>query len=309
MPESTLSKLAQDAARSKKLKAELEALYESRRTLDERVMTLEYEKQAEESDVEKLEEGSLAAFFYKVIGKADEKLTKEREEAYAAAVRYDAAVAELSAVESDIKKYETERRTLAGSEIRYKAALDERAAKIRESGGISGEKLLALEQGIAEAEAKLRELNEARQAGTAALASADAVTETLDKAEKYGVWDLFGGGLIADMAKHGSLDEAQTQIHNLQSELGRFKNELADVELSADITVSFSTYDRFCDIFFDGIFTNVAAIDRIANSRGEVVGVARGIERVIKHIDACRRDTEAVLENMRNRRESLIAEL
>ena len=41
----------------------------------------------EQADVERLEGGSLSAFFYNVIGKMDEKLTKEREEAYAAKVK------------------------------------------------------------------------------------------------------------------------------------------------------------------------------------------------------------------------------
>ena len=48
-----------------------------------RLKKLEKSKLAEQADVDRLEGHSLAAFFYQVIGKMDEKLDKERQEAYA----------------------------------------------------------------------------------------------------------------------------------------------------------------------------------------------------------------------------------
>ena len=54
----------------------------------------------EDADVEKWEGGSLAAFFYGVVGKREERLEKEKQEAYEAAVKHDAVKAELAAVEA-----------------------------------------------------------------------------------------------------------------------------------------------------------------------------------------------------------------
>ena len=42
---------------------------------------------------------SLAAFFYHAVGRLDEQLDKERQEAYAAQVKYDAAAQELTALD------------------------------------------------------------------------------------------------------------------------------------------------------------------------------------------------------------------
>ena len=53
-------------------------------------------------DVDRLEGRSLSAFFYNVIGKMDEKLTQEKQEAYAARVKYDAAARELAGIEEDL---------------------------------------------------------------------------------------------------------------------------------------------------------------------------------------------------------------
>lgn len=40
------------------------------------------------------------------------------------------------------------------------------------------------------------------------------------------------------MAKHSELDDAQRQVQNLQEDLRRFKTELVDIEISADLHVS-----------------------------------------------------------------------
>ena len=45
----------------------------------------------------------------------------------------------------------------------------------------------------------------------------------------WATFDLFGGGLISDLAKHGHLDSAQHNVALLQSQLRRFRTELADV--------------------------------------------------------------------------------
>lgn len=58
----------------------------------------------EQADVKQLEGRSLAAFYYQIVGKKAEKLDKERQEAYAATVKYDVEVQELATLEEDIKR-------------------------------------------------------------------------------------------------------------------------------------------------------------------------------------------------------------
>ena len=56
-----------------------EELLSQKNMLLEEVEKLKKSSLKEQADVERLEGGSLASFFYNVIGKMDEKLTKERE--------------------------------------------------------------------------------------------------------------------------------------------------------------------------------------------------------------------------------------
>ena len=105
MSDSTLKELWQQVAEKKSCKAKQKELTAQRDTLADRLKKLEKSKLAEQADVDRLEGHSLAAFFYQVIGKMDEKLDKERQEAYAARVKYDAALHDLSSVDADLSRF------------------------------------------------------------------------------------------------------------------------------------------------------------------------------------------------------------
>ena len=96
-------------ARKKKLEASIDELRIQRKAYANRADELRKALSKEQADVERLEGRSLAAFFYQVVGKMDEKLTKEQQEAYAAQAKYDAAARELEGIERDLKRCEDER--------------------------------------------------------------------------------------------------------------------------------------------------------------------------------------------------------
>ena len=80
-----LSLLSGQVARQKKLRAMLDSLYARRTELEGRERELAAVRAAEQKDVDRLEGASLAALFYSMIGKKDEQLDKEQQEACAAA--------------------------------------------------------------------------------------------------------------------------------------------------------------------------------------------------------------------------------
>ena len=97
-----LKQLQQQTAEKKRLEGKLRELYMQRTVLQKQVEKLEQEKLAEQADVDRLENHSLSALFYQMVGRLDEKLDKERQEAYAVWAKYDAAVRELDSVEAEI---------------------------------------------------------------------------------------------------------------------------------------------------------------------------------------------------------------
>ena len=114
------------------------------------------------------------------------------------------------------------------------------------------------------------------------------ILEKLSSAQSWGTFDLLGGGLIADMAKHSHLDEAQEKVERLQGALRRFKTELADVEIIADMQVSIDGFLRFADYFFDGLFADWSVMNRISEARGQVEKVKKQIQTVLSKLNvAC----------------------
>ena len=301
-----LQALQEKIARFRQLSAMLKELRNQRDTLAGRVRELEAIKLEEQADVERLEGRSLAAFYYNVIGKIDERLNKERQEAYAARVKYDAAVRELEAVESDLHRFESEYNELRGCEQQYEAALKEKAVAVKAAGGVNAEEIFKLEEHNAFLESQKKELREASTAGNSALSTARQVLDSLGSAESWGTWDLLGGGLLADMAKHSHLDEAQGAIERLQSQLRRFKTELADVTIHADMQVNVDGFLRFADYFFDGLFADWAVMDKISQSQSQVQSTTRQIQNVLSRLNSMMSAVEQEQTQIKNKMDALV---
>lgn len=301
-----LQQLQEQMARSKQLEAMIKELRNQRDSLAAQVRELESIKLEEQADVDRLEGRSLAAFFYNVIGKMDEQLDKERQEAYAARVKYDAAARELEGVEADLRRYESELSALRGCEHRYDEVLKEKADAIKAAGGSNGEEILKLEERNAFLESQKKELQEAISAGNAALSITQQVLSSLDSAEGWGTWDLFGGGLVADLAKHSHLDEAQGAIEQLQFQLRRFKTELADVTIQADMQVNVDGFLRFADYFFDGLFADWAVLDKINQSQSQVQNTKSQIASVLSRLDSMMRTLEQEQVQIKSKLDTLV---
>lgn len=296
-----LQQLQEQTARRRKLMSVTRELRCQRDTFSAQVQELQAVMLDEQADVDRLEGRSLAAFFYNVIGRMDEKLDRERREAYEARVKYDAAARELAETEAELD-------ALRGCEERYQAALEEKSRAVKAAGGAEAEKLLELERHIAVLDSQKRELDEAVSAGTAALHTAESVLSSLDSAEGWGTWDLFGGGLISDLAKHSRLDEAQNAIEHLQSQLRRFKTELADVAVCADIQVNVDGFLRFADYFFDNLFTDWAVLDHIHQSQEQVRDVRNRIGSILSRLNAALDSTRRDQAQSRERLAQLVRE-
>ena len=308
MYDTALQQLQEQVARCHRLLTMTAELRRQRETFAARALKLGDIMRNEQADVDRLEGRSLTAFFYNVIGKMDEKQDQERREAYEARVKYDAAAHALAEVEEELRRSEAELDALRGCEERYQAALRKKSDAIKAGGGERAEQILRQERNLVSLESQKRELDEAITAGRAALRTTENVLSNLDDAEGWGTWDLIGGGLLTDMAKHSRLDEAQRLIESLQSQLCRFKTELADVAVYADIQVSVEGFLRFADCFFDNLFTDWAVLDHIKQSQEQVRGTRNQIQSVLSRLESLSYSAEQEWEQTKSRLEQLVRE-
>ena len=252
--------------------------------LKERVNKLEVISAEEQADVDRLEGRSLAAFFYYVIGKKDQQLDKERQEAYGARVMYDAAFQEWEAAKADLSRYEKEYEALQGCERQYEKTMKEKMAAVKATGGAESERILELEERLSFVQSQKKEIVEAIREGEAAWDITDRILESLDSAEGWGTWDLLGGDFLAGLEKHSHLDAAQEAVEQLQSRLRKFKTELSDVMIDADMQVNVEGFLRFADLFFDGLFLDWTVLNQISESQDQVQNVRNQISALLSRL-------------------------
>ena len=303
-----LRTLREQVARQEQLRSRERSLQSQLPALKAREAELAAARSKEQRDVDKLEGGSLTAYFLRFTGGLEDRLDQERAEASQAAVRHDMVCRELASVQADLTATREELTALAGCEEQYRAALAEKARQLQDAGGPTGERLRALEAREAALTGQRRELREAVEAGEAARVSAEGILSSLDSAEGWGTWDLLGGGLFADLAKHGHLDDAQQQVEELQVQLRRFHTELADVEIRADMQVQIDGFLRFADFFFDGIFADWAVMNRIHDAQQQVEGTRDQISRVLTRLETLEQDAGRELAEIREERERLVTQ-
>ena len=276
-----LQSLQQKLSRKKHLQALLKELHTQRIELETKVASLKKIMEEDEYDVTRLERRGLASLFYGIVGKKEEKLNEERREAVTSKAKYDVAMQEMDLVQRRIVRYEEELDTLKDIEMKYAYALKEKVELLKATATPVSEKILQYEEQISGFENQKKEIREAISAGNKAKNIAEQVLSELDDAEGWGTWDLLGGGLISDLAKHSSLDDAQEEIEHLQVQLRRFKTELADVTIRAEMQVNIDGFLRFADYFFDGLFADWAVLDKIEESQAEVKNIIKQIQAVL----------------------------
>ena len=301
-----LQKLQEKAAQKKSVEAKLRELKAQKDELNNRVYVFKKTMKREQADVDRLERTSLSSVFYAMLGKKEEMLDKEKVEAYAAKVKYDSAVEGLKVLEDDLQQREAQLRDLIDCEQQYHALLQEKREAIKATDSLDAERIIQIEQQIAEQKNHKKEIKEAISAGTLALGTAISIVSSLDSAQSWGTYDLVNGGLIAGMAKHSYLDEAQNKVITLQSQLRKFKTELTDVTIRAEMKVNVDGFLRFADYFYDGLFADWAVLDRIGRSKSSVMAVKTKIESALSKLKRMDAAVDQMIQQLEMERDNIV---
>ena len=290
-------------ARQGQLEAQLKDLQEQRTERERRVMDTGRAFRAVQDDVDRLERGGLRAFFLSLTGDREVQLSKERREALAAQVQYEQARRDLEDIDGRIRAVLGEKDSLRIDRIRRDALLEEKGELLKQMGGEAGARLTELDQRLDELESQRREVSEALFAGEGAEQALAAVLDSLDRAEDWGTWDMLGGGMLATMAKHEHLDDAQAGIGWAQQCLSRFRTELADVGHMEIPQVHIGEFATFADYFFDGLFADWFVQSRIHDAQDGVSEVHLHVLHALgrlRELDAALAGEQAGLEGERD---------
>ncbi len=261
-----LKELHRQKLQKKRLKAMEIELERQRDEVAKKASELGKIKQKEQLDVDKLEGKTIKALFFTLSGTKDEKLSQERQEAYVAAMKYDAAQRDLQAIIYDLEICKEDLEKLEGIEKEYEHLLEQKKNSLKQEASHRAHEVIILEKQMEDLSHEIVELEEALDVGYHAFDLVDTIVKELEEAHGLAELDTFMDNFVIDMQKHEHLHEAQDLIGDLRQELRRFKTELADVNIEGDIQIEMDDFSEFADWFFDNIFMDWDIKEKIANS-------------------------------------------
>ncbi len=299
-----MEELQQQIFRRNKLKNMLAELRNQRRTASDKTDELKHSLDQENEDVEKLESKNLTHLFYSVLGKLGEQVEKEKQEALAAKLKYDQAIREIEQIDQQIHQCEKESAEYFNCQRQYDALYEKKKQLLMEANSETAQQLLDIAHQLDAVKNNQKEIKEAIHAGNEVSSHIERALESLDKAEGWGTYDLLGGGLIADLAKHSHIDDAKGEADQIQWKLSQFRTELADVKIYNDIHFETDGFGKFADFFFDGLIADWCMQSRINESADSIRRVQEQVRTVLFKLKTME-DAEAKhileLEGKRNR--------
>lgn len=127
-------------------------------------------------------------------------------------------------------------------------------------------------------EMEAREIREAIDAADNALHHLKSARTYLDKAGTWGLFDIFGGGLISGVMKHSRMADAEREIDNARYALQKFSKELRDV--SGYSSIHINDFLTFADFFFDGFVADILVQSKIGQGKKQCDDAIRRVSDI-----------------------------
>ena len=264
-----LKELYAKKLQKKRLEAMKEELQKQEDEVAKKAAELEVIRKKEQLDVDKLEGKTIKALFFTLAGAKEEKLSKERQEAYIAAMKHDAAVRDLAGIMTDLSACKEELEALSDIEVVFDHLLGQKKNSIKQEASRRANEVIRLEKQMETLSHEIIELEEALEAGYKAFDIVDKIVKELQEAHELADWDTFMDNMFIDMQKQEHIHNAQDLIQDLRHELRRFKTEMADVNIDEEIYIEMDDFSEFADWFFDNIFTDWDIKEKIENSQAQ----------------------------------------
>lgn len=250
----------------------------------------------EQLDVEKMSQTSLKTLFYKCLGTHDKQVAKEKEEALAAALKYESCKKSVDELTDKLSQLTKRHYEMSKVQDKLDALYEEKRRVMASFNMPEYAKIGQLEKEISFIRREIKELKEAITPGNMAINTLNEAIELLDSAGDWGTWDLLGGGLIADMMKHDKIDKAKQAILNAQTYVQRLQVELQDVNMSLDGSIQITGGAVFADFFFDGLIADWYMQSKISQSRENVVATCGKIRKIVSTLSTQLNHKEKDLE-------------
>ena len=303
-----LEEAQQGMLRLQKINSMLDELNNQKTSFKIKVSELKCILEKEEFDVDNLEGKSVSHIFHTILGDFEEHLEKERKEALAARLKYDQATRDLETVNNEISNLVSEMAQYESCESTYHKLYEKKKEMLLQSGSKVADRILKLSEQINNINNNINEINEAINAGNQVISHLDNATASLNSAQGWGTWDMLGGGLISDIAKHSHIDDATSEVEEAQRALLHFRTELADVSISNNIGIEVGGFAKFADFFFDGLIADWNMQSKIHKSQDSVYETNNQVQQVLDKLKSMKKEEIFQVEQLEQKIKDLITQ-
>ncbi|MBY0097812.1 hypothetical protein [Mesobacillus maritimus] len=264
---------------------------------------------SEEKDVVKLESMSLKNLVAILSGTKEEKLSKEKQEMIAAKHKLEEAVKTKMVIDEENLKLQNALKAFEKIEEEYHQLLSQKETIIKSGTTRFAEKVFELSGKEGSLKAYLVEVEEAISAGNYAKSALEDARSSLEKAEGWGTWDMFGGGALSGVMKHQHIDQAEALLHKAQTNIRQFQKELLDIREQAHLKIEISDMLKFADFFFDGFIADFMVQGKIQQSLEQIRLQTNRVTEILLNLTAQLEKKRRELENIQKEKQEIILNL
>lgn len=135
---------------------------------------------------------------------------------------------------------------------------------------------------------RTREIDEAIAAGRRALAALEDAADSLDSAQRWGVVDILGGGLLTSVVKHSRLGDANRALAEARAQIAAFAREVDDVRGLEGINANVSSVNALFDIAMDNAVADIMVQKELSDAADRVDEAIRKVGEAVRRLEAAR---------------------
>ncbi len=130
------------------------------------------------------------------------------------------------------------------------------------------------------------EVLQAINAADEALYCLDQARKQLLSARNWGIFDIFGGGMVATFIKRRKMSEAKAYAKDARESLMKLKDELDDIDDVIEFDLDMDDFLSFADYFFDNsFFSDLMVQGRINNARSKILQAIDNVKQIKEELE------------------------
>ena len=234
---------------------------------------LSAELKKENQYVLKVESNNIISLFYAILGKGEEKQSKEKQKLLKARLVYDQCKNNMNYLVNETKKIVDVIEKLDGCDEEYEELINKKVETIYIEDDETRQDLKGLIKRKENMNANIIEIYEAICYGEKALESIEKTITELESAEGFEAPDM-----------NNNIDDAREYVEQAQRMLGKFKKEISDITMVTGTEIAAGTFENFADLFFDNLIFDWVVQSGISKSLDTVKNTKNQLDKAMSKL-------------------------